>query len=152
MSTKMSYKKQPPEVFCKKDVLKNLANFTEKHLCWSLFLILKRDSNTPIFLWNLRNFKNTYFEEHLRTTASAYIVKQTCCFQLHVCLSMYDLLVDTRCQRVKSGWQERYFLWNIINESNAFRKVFVLPAFTLLVIVQFWLTGALWKRKWRTIR
>ena len=26
-------------VFCKKDVLKNLANFTGKHLCWSLFLI-----------------------------------------------------------------------------------------------------------------
>ena len=27
--------KQPPEVFCKKGVLKNFANFTEKHLCWS---------------------------------------------------------------------------------------------------------------------
>ena len=31
--------KQPPEVFFKKDVLKNFANLTEKHLCWSLFLI-----------------------------------------------------------------------------------------------------------------
>ena len=30
---------QPPEVFCKKGVLKNFANFTGKHLCWSLFLI-----------------------------------------------------------------------------------------------------------------
>ena len=29
--------KQPPEVFFKKDVLKNFANFTGKHLCWSLF-------------------------------------------------------------------------------------------------------------------
>ena len=29
--------KQPPEVFCKKGVLKNFANFTGKHLCWSLF-------------------------------------------------------------------------------------------------------------------
>ena len=54
--------KQPPEVFFKKDVLKNFANLTEKHLCWSLFLIkmeawgpatlLKRDSNTDVFLWN----------------------------------------------------------------------------------------------------
>ena len=45
---------------------KNFANFTGKHLCWSLFLIklqdfraetlLKRDSNTGVFLWNLRNF------------------------------------------------------------------------------------------------
>ena len=54
--------KQPPEVFFKKGVLKNFANLTEKHLCWSLFLIkmeawgpatlLKRDSNTDVFLWN----------------------------------------------------------------------------------------------------
>ena len=52
--------KQPPEVSCKKGVLKNLANFTGKRLCWSLFLIklqvfrsanlLKRDSNTDVFL------------------------------------------------------------------------------------------------------
>ena len=31
--------KQPPEVFLKKDVLKNFANLTEKHLRWSLFLV-----------------------------------------------------------------------------------------------------------------
>ena len=30
---------QPPEVFCKKGVLKNFAIFTGKDLCWSLFLI-----------------------------------------------------------------------------------------------------------------
>ena len=30
--------KQPPEVFQKKAVVKNLAIFTEKHLCWSLLL------------------------------------------------------------------------------------------------------------------
>ena len=28
-----------PEVFRKKNVLKNFANFTGKHLCWSLFFI-----------------------------------------------------------------------------------------------------------------
>ena len=27
------------QMFFKKDVLKNFANFTGKHLCWSLFLI-----------------------------------------------------------------------------------------------------------------
>ena len=52
--------KQLPEVFCKKGVFKNFANFTGKHLCWSLFLItlevfkpatlLKRYSNTGAFL------------------------------------------------------------------------------------------------------
>ena len=46
--------------FSKKAVLKNLAMFLEKHLCWSLFLIklpdwmlatlLKRDSNSVAFL------------------------------------------------------------------------------------------------------
>ena len=52
-------KKQSPEGFCKKGVLKNFANFTEKHLCWSLFnkvaslqpaSFLKRDSNSSAFL------------------------------------------------------------------------------------------------------
>ena len=28
--------KQPPQVFCRKGVFKNFANFTGKHLCWSL--------------------------------------------------------------------------------------------------------------------
>ena len=33
------FMKQLPEVFCKKDALKDFANFTEKYLCWSLFLM-----------------------------------------------------------------------------------------------------------------
>ena len=55
--------KQPSEVFCKNGVLKNFAR--GQHLCWSLFVIklqafspatlLKRDSNTGVFLWNLWN-------------------------------------------------------------------------------------------------
>ena len=32
------FQKQPPEVLCKKDAPKDFANFTEKHLYWSLFL------------------------------------------------------------------------------------------------------------------
>ena len=31
--------KQPPEIFGKKGVLKNFANFPIKYPCWSLFLI-----------------------------------------------------------------------------------------------------------------
>ena len=64
----------------KRGVLKNFANFTGKHLCWSLFLImlqsfnpatfLKRDSNTGVLLWSLGNFQNVYFEERLGTIAS----------------------------------------------------------------------------------
>ena len=56
----MNTKKEQPEVFYKKAVLKNFSILTGKHLCWSLFLIklwsfrsatlLKRDSNTGVFL------------------------------------------------------------------------------------------------------
>ena len=54
------FQKQSLELFWKKGVLKNFANFTWKHLCWSLFLIMlqafrtatlqKRDSYTGVFL------------------------------------------------------------------------------------------------------
>ena len=49
--------KQPPEPFCKKAILRNFGIFSEKELCWTLFLIklpatlLKKDSNTSVFLW-----------------------------------------------------------------------------------------------------
>ena len=46
------------EMFCKKGVLKNFVNFIGKHLSWSLFLINCRPE--------------TYFEEHLSTTAFHY--------------------------------------------------------------------------------
>ena len=42
----------------KKGALRNFANIIEKHPCWSLFLniALKRDSNTGVYLRNLRDF------------------------------------------------------------------------------------------------
>ena len=45
--------------------------FTENHLCWSLFLI----KLFPCEYCEI--FKNTYFEEHLRTAVSAYFVAIT---------------------------------------------------------------------------
>ena len=33
----MNLKKQPPEMFCEKGVLRNFTKFTRKHLCQSLF-------------------------------------------------------------------------------------------------------------------
>ena len=66
-------KKQPFAVFFRIGVLKNFAIFTEKHLCWSLFLInllatlLKRDSNAGrYFPVNVAQFLRTaFFMEHL---------------------------------------------------------------------------------------
>ena len=58
----------------KKGVLKNFANFTGKHLFWRSLLLIKlqafsgKEAPTQVlFLWNVWNFKNTYFEEHLQT-------------------------------------------------------------------------------------
>ena len=54
----------------KKAILKNFAVITGKHLCCSLFL-LKRDTPAQVFSFEYCEiFKNTYFEEHLRTAAS----------------------------------------------------------------------------------
>ena len=50
-------KKQPPEVFCKKDIFKSFAKLTGKHLCrsqwqpWGTQLCYKRYSNTGCFLF-----------------------------------------------------------------------------------------------------
>ena len=63
------------------------------NLCWSLFLInlqvfrsatlLKRAFSTGVFLWNLWNFKNTYFEEYLQTTASVVSFSWFYVYYLH---------------------------------------------------------------------
>ena len=76
------FQKQPPEVFYKNAALKNFAIYTGKYLPWSLFFIklqacraaalLKRDSNTSVFLSILRSF-----QEHLFWRTSA-----NCCFCL----------------------------------------------------------------------
>ena len=50
---KFLFRKQPPDVFyVKTGVLRNLAKFTGKHLCQSLFL---NKVGTGVFLWQGRN-------------------------------------------------------------------------------------------------
>ena len=57
--------KQPPEVFCKKFVLENLAYFTGIYLCRNLI----KTTPTQEFSCEIcENCKNNYFEEHLRMT------------------------------------------------------------------------------------
>ena len=62
-SGKLYFAKQTPHrsshlhIFSKIGILKNVTNFTQKHLCWSCFLIKLQDKfNTHVFLWNLQNF------------------------------------------------------------------------------------------------
>ena len=52
-------------VFCKKTVLKNLAKFTEKHLCWSLFLITLQTFRLLFSCEFCESFNNTFLIEHL---------------------------------------------------------------------------------------
>ena len=55
----VNIQKQPPEMLCKKGVLRNFTKFPGKYLCQSLFLkntllkkqlYLKKDSGTGVFL------------------------------------------------------------------------------------------------------
>ena len=59
------------QMFFKLGALKNCANFTGKHLCWSLFLIkfltnFIKDTPTQVFsceIWKI--FQNSFSTEHL---------------------------------------------------------------------------------------
>ena len=56
-------------VLWKKDVLKNFAKFTGKHLCWSCNFF-KKETPTKVFSSEFCEiFRNSYFAEHLRTGA-----------------------------------------------------------------------------------
>ena len=80
-------KELPPEVLCKKGVLRNFPKFTRKWLCQSLFfnkiaglrlaVLLKKRLWHRRFLWILR-----YFEEHLFFKNAS-----GCCFFLLLILS-----------------------------------------------------------------
>ena len=62
-----SQQKQPPEVFCKKVVLRNFVKFTGNQLCQNLFFnrpeacnFIEKERCTGVFLWILR-----IFSEHI---------------------------------------------------------------------------------------
>ena len=62
-----------PDEFCEKDVFKNFAIFTGKHLYWSFFK--KKLQETPTQMFSCENceiFKNNFFEEHLLMAASVF--------------------------------------------------------------------------------
>ena len=73
--------KQPPEVFCKKTVLKNFAIFTGKHLFFRVSFLVKlqvcnfieKETLTQMFFCQYCGiFKNTYFQEPLRRAAPGF--------------------------------------------------------------------------------
>ena len=60
---------------CSQMFLKIFGNFTGEHLCWSLFLVklqgwrpatlLKRNTNTGTFVWNLWNLQERLFSQNI---------------------------------------------------------------------------------------
>ena len=58
-----------------KEVFTKISLIYRKTLMLESKLQAVRDSNTGVFLWILRNFKSTYFEQHLRTAASIILMK-----------------------------------------------------------------------------
>ena len=72
----MVYLEAATKVFYKKDVFKNFAKFTCKHLCQSIFLNKVKGLRPATLLKKFcefsKIFKNTYFTEHRRETNFAY--------------------------------------------------------------------------------
>ena len=70
----------PPEVFCKKGVLRNFARFTGKHLRQRFFFnkvadqacnFIKKESLVQVLSCEFCEIsKNIFFTEHRRTTAA----------------------------------------------------------------------------------
>ena len=70
---------QPPEVFCKKGVLKNFAIFTGKDLCWSLFYVcgvnfIKKKLQHRYFPVNITKYLGTPIT--LRNFSERLLLKQ----------------------------------------------------------------------------
>ena len=67
----IQYRSSCPEVFCKKGALKNFAKFKRKSCRFQANSYIKKDTPTQVFHYELCEiFKNTFFTEHLRATAS----------------------------------------------------------------------------------
>ena len=61
----------------KKPALK-ILQIAQENICVGVsrpWTLLKRDSNTSVFPWNLKIFNKIYFEEHLQKAASVAYTK-----------------------------------------------------------------------------
>ena len=80
----LDMQKHPPEVSHKKGALKNFAKFTENTCARGSFLIklqasdfIKNETLVQVFSCEFcESFKNTFFTEHIRATASIYFILQ----------------------------------------------------------------------------
>ena len=86
----------------------NFAKFTGKHLYQGLFLnrfashacnFIKKEALVQVFLCGFCEvFKNTFFTKHLRTTASAFKIKEK--WEYNYLISSAVLLVPTTARKI----------------------------------------------------
>ena len=100
LKTRVEPQKQHWSWSAKKVVLKIFASFTGKHLCWNLFknlfrpaTLLKRDSNTDVFLRNLQNLEERLIWSMLTTGSETCSFTWTAPFNnLHFWLKLVHML------------------------------------------------------------
>ena len=112
-----------PEVFCKKGVLKNFVKLTAKHMRRSLFfkrlkIKFKKKTLAKAFSFEFcETFKNTFFTEHLWTTASEICQIKHCIYMymIHMCLPIFPVFAHY--------WKKLFAHHCIICSKSCFNKL-----------------------------
>ena len=92
--------KQPPEVFCKNDVLKNFTIFTEKRLCWShLFDKVAESSCLQHSRFIKKRLQHRCFSVNITNFLKTRIMKNICeeLFLKKLAASVLALLLNADC-------------------------------------------------------
>ena len=89
--------------FVKKSILKNFANFTGKHLRWSLFLI-KRQDFWLVTLIKKRLQHRCFLREHSEIFKNAYFKLQTLQNEIYSCFFMSKVIHSVLGKVKKEYW------------------------------------------------
>ena len=115
-----SFKKHPPVVFYRKGVLKNLAKYTGKFLCWSLFFNklaalslqhCQKETLAQVLPCDFCEiFKNAFFTEHFGRLLLGFQIVQKCracyhcfktCFCIYEKISQIAFMSDYSFKKIK---------------------------------------------------
>ena len=101
----------------------------EKYMCWSLYLrklqalrlanLLKRDSNTGIFLWNKQDFQELFFYKHLRWLFLKHATVTFCSIFYNQQLSQWQTIFKNAFTYQKLVSIERFCNWFRTNSKGS---------------------------------
>ena len=98
--------KQPPEVFCKRGVLRNFAKFTGKHLFQRLFF--NKESLAQVFPVNFAKFLRTPF---LQNTSGRLLLFR---YELYLLVTRIDKFEQFRCCAYSSNCKRSINLYIVL--------------------------------------